>query len=147
MASNFMRRSSRAVASRFEQDLDRSGPSTVRDRHHGPLPVGEREPMGDHRGEVEAVPSEVEVVLERVLADTIDVFDAEGVRADDVQLLEVQGGPLEALGWLDTADDEGAAGLEETEAGLAGLGAPDRVGHHPRTALPPPPLAPRDERP
>ena len=82
-----------------------------RDREDGTLPLGEREAVRDDRCQVEAVAHEVEVVLERVLAYATDVLDAERVRADDVELLEVQGRPLEALRCLDAADDERASRL------------------------------------
>ena len=61
---------------------------------------------------------EVEVVLERVLAHSADLFDAERVRPDHPQLLEVQRRPLEALRRLDSADDQRAARGEQAHRRL-----------------------------
>jgi len=49
-------------------------------------------------------------VLEGVLGDAGDLLDAEAVRADDTELLEVHGRPLEAPRRLDAAHHERASG-------------------------------------
>ena len=102
--------------------------------------------MRDDRGQIQAVRHEVEVVLHGMFGDAAHLFDAEAVRADDVQFLEVKGCPLEALGRLDTGDDQSAAGGEEPQRGLHGLGRADRVVDDGRAVLQPVAFAPRLER-
>src|SRR5207302_2431954 len=84
------------ASSGLEQNLDRPRLAPPGDCYDGPLPLGQREAVGYERGEVEAGGDEVEVVLEGVLAHARDVLHAEGVGADDPELLEVQRRPLEA---------------------------------------------------
>src|SRR5258708_38317296 len=85
----------------LEQYLDGAGTPRVLQRQHGLVPALEREAVRDDRCQVEAVGDEVEVVLHGVLGNAVHLLDAEPVRADDAQLLDVEGGPLEALRRLD----------------------------------------------
>src|SRR5271167_3103305 len=84
-------------APRLEQYLDGTGAARVLDREDGLIPAFEREPVRDHRREVEAAGDEVEVVLHGVLGHAVDFLDAEAVRADHPEFLEIQRRPLEAL--------------------------------------------------
>src|SRR5215467_6332077 len=86
---------------RLEQHFHRAGAARVLQRQHGLAPTLEREAVRDHRRQVEAACDEVEVMLHGVLRDACYLLDAEPVRADDAQLLEVQRRPLEALRRLD----------------------------------------------
>ena len=98
---------------------------------------GEWEAVGDERCEVETAAHEVEVVLEGVLANPADVLDAEGVGTDDVQLLEIQRGPLEPSGRLDAGDHDIPVGLDASHRGLDRLGSADHVVDDARTVLEP----------
>src|SRR5260370_18411386 len=133
-------------ASGLEQYLDGAGAPRVLQRQHRLVPALERESVRDDRRQVEAAGHEVEVVLHGVLGDAVHLLDAEPVRPDDAQLLEVKGGPLEALRRLDAGDDERAAGRKQPERGLDGLGRADRVVDDRRAVLQPVALAPRLER-
>ena len=87
-----------------------------------------REGVGEHPGEVDAaVLHEVEVVLDAVLADALDLLDAEGVGADPADLLEVERAPLPPAGRVHAALHERAAGLEHPHLHLEGLRLADGV--------------------
>src|SRR6266566_5224883 len=90
----------------FEQHLDSSGVARVLEGQDGLLPALERKTVGDHRGEVESGGDEVEIVLHRVLGDPADFLDSEPVRADDMQLLEIQRCPPEPPRPLDAGDHD-----------------------------------------
>src|SRR2546423_300143 len=114
---------------RVEQDLDGAGALALGQGQDGLLPLRQREAVGDHVGEVEAGRDEVEVVLDGMLADAVDLFDAEGVGTDNPQLLEIDGRPLEAAGRLDAAHNQGAAGVQQSQRRLDRADAADRVVH------------------
>src|SRR5262245_29579770 len=77
-------------SSEVEQDFDGTGLALiVRKPERFPVLV-EREAVGDDRRHVDlAAADQVEVVLHGVLADAVPLFDAEGIGADQVDLLEV----------------------------------------------------------
>src|SRR5206468_4327543 len=76
---------------RVDGDLDGAGALLVGDGAEGLAPCRQPVDVGQHPRQVDAaVPDEVEVVLDRVLADAFELFDAEGVRPDPAQLLEVE---------------------------------------------------------
>ena len=84
-----------AVTGRVEGDLDRAAAGLVGEGGEGVPPGGQAERVGQHPGEVDpAGGGEVEVVLDAVLADALDLLDAEGVGADQADLLEVERAPL-----------------------------------------------------
>ena len=73
----------------------------------------------------------------------LELLDAEGVRADDGDLLEVERRPLEAPRDLDAGDHDRAARRHDADAHLDRLREADRVVHHvdaaavePRHAVP-----------
>jgi hypothetical protein len=101
--------------------------------------------VGDEGREVEAASHEVEVVLERMLADPTPVLDAKGVGADDVQLLEIQGCPLEPSGRLDTGDHDVPTGIDASHRGLDRLGSADHVVDDAGTILQPDLSTPRPQ--
>src|SRR5215470_6751009 len=114
--------------------------------HNGLGPAFEREAVRYHGRQIEAIRYEVKIVLHGVLGDAADLLDTEAVRPDNVQFLEIERRPLEALGRLDAGDDESATGGEQPERGLDGLGRADRVVDDRRAVLQPVMIAPRLER-
>src|SRR5262249_29653827 len=86
---------------RFQQHLDGAGAARVLQRLDGLFPAIKREAMRDHRRQVEPGGDEVEIVLHRVLGHSADFLDAESVRPDDVQFLEIQRRPFKSLRRLD----------------------------------------------
>src|SRR5947209_4293807 len=67
----------------------------------------ETEPMGDDRRHVQALgANEFEIPLHRVLAAAIALLDAEGIRADDGDLLKVHRRPLELTRNFDACHDD-----------------------------------------
>ncbi len=67
----------------------------VDERAEGVAPLVEPEGVGQHPvRSMRPLADEVEVVLDGVLADALDLLDAERVRADQAQLLEVPRRPL-----------------------------------------------------
>src|ERR1700757_3175112 len=131
---------------RLEQHLDGAGLPRGLQRQHRLVPAVEREPVRDDRRQVEAVADEVEVVRHGVLGRSAHLFDAEAVRADNAQLLEVQRGPLEAPGRLHAGDDERAACREQPQRRLDVLAGADGVVDDGGAVLEPVALAPRRER-
>src|SRR6266568_3952876 len=105
----------------LEQYLDRAGAPRVLQGQHGVVPAFQREPVRDDRRQVETSGDEVEVVLHGVLGDAGDLLHAEPVRADDVQLLEIQRGPLDPLRRFHPRDDQGAPGREQPQRRLHGV--------------------------
>src|SRR5262249_5943971 len=70
---------------------------------------------------------EIEVYLHRVAPPSLELLDAEGVGADDRDLLEVERRPLEAPWRLHPGDDDRAARRGDAEAGLDRARRTDRV--------------------
>src|SRR5258708_8559264 len=80
-----------AKSAEVEGDLDRAR-AVLRGegRERGP-PLVEAECVSEQAGEVDSARrDEVEIVGDAVLADAVHVLDAERVRADERQLLEIQ---------------------------------------------------------
>src|SRR6185437_3257010 len=102
----------RNLANGFKQHFYRAGVVGVLDHQHRVLPAVERKAVGNDRRYVQPIGDEVEIVLHSVLADAVDLLDAEAVRPDDRQFLEVQRSPFETLWFLDPGDDHRAAGRE-----------------------------------
>src|SRR5262245_52516943 len=78
-------------SSGLQRHLD--GARLILGRQHleGGAPVVERERVREHRSEIDAASAdEIEVVRDAVLAHTVDGLDAERVRADPGDLLEIQ---------------------------------------------------------
>jgi hypothetical protein len=71
--------------------------------------------VGDDRRQVEPGGDKIEVVLHGVLGHPADLLDAEPVRTDHMQFLEVQRCPLEAPGRLDPGDHQRAAGGQQAQ--------------------------------
>ena len=94
--------------------------------------------MRDHAREVDAaVDGQIQVVGNGMLADALDLFDSEGVRAYDGELLEVHGRPFPSSRCVHSGLDEGAVLGEKAYSDLQRLGArhgvvddvdPTRVG-------------------
>src|SRR5262245_48237518 len=118
----------RSVMRKGEEDLHRTRAALVAAGEEG-VPVAlEREAVGQYGGHVDApLPDEVEIYLHRVPALTLEVLDAEGVRPDDGDLLEVQWRPLETARHLDAGDHEGTAGSGHADAHLDRLGESHRI--------------------
>src|SRR5580698_8618116 len=137
---------SRLTISGLEQHLDGTSAPGVLQCQDGLVPALEREAVRDDRRQVHSARHEIEVVLHGMLGHAAHLLDPEAVRADDAQLLEVQRRPLEPLWWLDAGDDKRAAGRQQAQRRLHGLGRADRVVDDGRAVLQPIVLAPRRER-
>src|SRR5205823_15119692 len=60
----------------------------------------------------------LEVYLHRMPPPALELLDAEGIGADDLDLLEVEWGPLEALRALDARHDDRGAGGGDAQGDL-----------------------------
>src|SRR5678815_800195 len=83
-------RAPRSVIAVGEQHLHRAGAPLVSAREQRLLPARQRKAMGEDRRAVEAAAlHEVEVDLHGVPAPSLELLDPEGIRADQLDLLEV----------------------------------------------------------
>src|SRR6185436_3825850 len=109
----------RSVIAVGEQYLHCAGAPLVAAREQRILPACQREAMGEDRRAVEAAAlDQIEVDLHGVPAPSLELLDAEGVRADQLDLLEVQRRPFEAPGHLDAGHHDGATWGHHPDADL-----------------------------
>src|SRR5207249_2108494 len=128
-ASSWATRSASATPV-VDGDLDGAGVPLGCDGVERVAPALERERVGQHAAEVDAAATDqIEVVLDAVLAEALDLLDAEGVGADPVDLLEVQRAPLPPAGSVHAALHERAPRLEQADADLERLWLAHRVVH------------------
>ncbi len=105
--------------------------SWVAERGEGVAPLVEAERVGEHRREVHAVLAHhVEVVRDAVLTNTVDLLEAERVRAGEGDLLEVHRGVLPPGRSVHAELHERAARSQHACPDLEGLGRADRVVDH-----------------
>src|SRR5207253_4629329 len=90
----------------LEQHLHGAGGPLVVGGSEGLLVGVERVAVRDDRRHVDPMRAEqIEVVAHGVLPLPVPLLDAEGVRADEIDLLEVVGRPFEARGRVDAGED------------------------------------------
>src|SRR5262249_24284137 len=128
----------RATSVEREEDLHRPGATQVVRRAEGVPVVVEPEAMGDDGRDVDlAGAGEVGVVAHGMRAPAGPLLDAEGGRADQVDLLEVVRRPLEAARRVDPRDDDGGAWPGDPHRDLEALRRPDGIvdDAHPARAV------------
>src|SRR5439155_25812636 len=132
-AARSRRTSSVATASRSaiavrEEHLHGPRSSLLRAGQERPAVVVEREAVRDDGRHVDpAARHQLEVDLHRVPPPALELLDAEGIGADDLDLLEVEWGPLEALRALAARHDDRGAGGGDAQGDLHRLGEADGV--------------------
>src|SRR6266446_10859366 len=116
------------AGSEVERHLDGATLVLRGERRERVTPMLEPEGVREHAVEVDAaVPREVEVVLDSVLAHTPDLLEAERVRAHPGDLFEVQRRPFPPRRPVHSCLDERSPSLEQTHANLEGLWPTDGV--------------------
>src|SRR5439155_4800558 len=132
-AARSRRTSSVATASRSaiavrEEHLHRPRSSLLRAGEERPAVVVEREAVRDDGRHVDpAARHQVEVDLHRMPPPALELLDAEGIGTDDLDLLEVERRPLEALRAFDTGHDDRSAGCGDADGNLDRLGEANGV--------------------
>src|SRR4029453_5871209 len=102
-----------------EEHLPAPGPPLLAAGEERVLPALERVAMRDDGGDVDPPPShQIEIDLHGVTPFALELLDAERVRPDDRDLLEVERRPLEAARHLDAGDDDRAPRRRAPDADL-----------------------------
>src|SRR6266480_3843319 len=116
------------VTAKVERHLDRAGLVLRGQRSERVTPVVERERVGQHAAEIDsAVRDELQVVIDPVPANAFDLLEAERVRPDHRDLLEVQRRVLPVGRSVHTGLDERSARLQHASPDLERLSLADGV--------------------
>src|SRR5207247_1793081 len=103
----------------FEQHLHRPRLTLLATGEERGAPLLQRKSVGEEGRHVDpSARYQREVDLHRMAAPPLELLHAEGVRADDRDLLEVEGCPLEAAWHLDPGDDDRAPRRGDAEPHL-----------------------------
>src|SRR5436190_1038358 len=114
----------------FEQHLHRPRLTLLATGEERGAPLLQRKSVGEEGRHVDpSARYQREVDLHRMAAPPLELLHAEGVRADDRDLLEVERCPLEAAWHLDPGDDDRAPRRGDAEPHLERLGEADGVVH------------------
>src|SRR5262249_37707741 len=109
----------RSVMGIREEHLHRSGVPLIAAGEERLLPAIEGGAVSEDRRDVDApLPDQVEVDLHGMPPAALELLDAEGIRSDHGDLLEVERGPLEPPGHLDAGDHDRAPGGRDADADL-----------------------------